>query len=282
MDGFVKKLIIFVSLFFLPSFSSAGEIYTASINGIERIVLEGRINKGDYEKVYNFAKAVGPVKFNMVYLRSNGGNFRESKEIGELFRKLKVGVSAPRSTPDGPVCSDEAPPKDNVNCTCLSACAFIYLGAAERYGTYIGVHRPYFKSLDFSKLSPGEAEREYISLKYETSNYLNGMGVNSELYETIMSAASDEMTMLDKDYIKKHLSGWIPVYDEWMKAKCSADSLGYNRSHLKKIGLKMSIDTASNKEMDIILGAFDKISNCTRKARRELRVKGFKDVYWTF
>ena len=282
MNNFAKKIIILVSLFLFPSLSSASEIYLTSINGIDRIILEGRINKGDYKKVYNFAKAVGHDKFSMVYLRSNGGNFAESKAIGQLFRKLKVGVSVPRATPYGPICSDEAPPKDDVNCTCLSACAFIYLGAAERYGTYVGVHRPYFKSSEFAKLSPGEAEIEYISLKHETSNYLKQMGVSSDLYETIMSSASDEITMLDKDYIKKHLSGWIPEYEEWMKAKCSADSLGYNRSYLGKIGRKMLNDTASDKELEIALSAFSRISNCTSDARLSLRTKGFKSVYWKY
>jgi hypothetical protein len=114
--------------------------------------------------------------------------------IGKQIRLLKVGTQSPMRLVNGPVgvsCSrrsydrtgKELPPQErrywysgrdartfvrhpqssvDARCTCTSACFLIWVGGMGRYGTWIGVHRPFFDAAEYGALSPKEAERRYV------------------------------------------------------------------------------------------------------------------------
>jgi hypothetical protein len=108
-------------------------------------LLRGQIVGGDYENVVRLFRDSHPVlrKFSLI---SPGGSVEEAIRIGRLFRKYTVAASAPFKLLSGSfqALGPHAATQlcvGNAECMCASACALIWFGAVDRWGT-VGLHRP--------------------------------------------------------------------------------------------------------------------------------------------
>ena len=159
-------------------------------------LLRGKIVKGDYERVRSFIYFFSTTKF---ILASPGGDVDEALKIGRLFRKHLILADAPWRKPDGSIWIyglDRTAPCRGQNCTCASACAFIWFGAVERDGT-VGLHRPYIDDPMFAGLPPAEASIRYRQMLDSVVRYLNEMEVPKSIIESMTATSSGDIRWVD-------------------------------------------------------------------------------------
>ena len=73
------------------------------------------------------------------------------------------------------------------NCTCASACFYIWAAGAERDGDIVQIHRPYFNSGEYSALTASEAQAAYGELQAKVRDFLAKVGVSTALIDKMMS-----------------------------------------------------------------------------------------------
>jgi hypothetical protein len=189
------------------------------------LIIEGPIESGDYE---HFLKVVkdNQGKLADVYLLSPGGDFVEAMKIGRAMRALELGSVVPgRNSAGQPVCGDEysisAVPRAPANCTAASAAFFIHVGAVERSGLYLVVHRPYFGPEQFAKLTESQAQAAFDALQRDARAYMTEMGVPPQVQEEVMGTPPDKGVVLDDKTVRNYFVGEIPYQQEWRHAKCA-------------------------------------------------------------
>ncbi len=185
------------------------------------LIIEGPIESGDYE---HFLKVVkdNQGKLADVYLLSPGGDFVEAMRIGRALRALELGSMVPgRNSAGQPVCSDDDVPRNPANCTAASAAFFIHVGAVERYGLYLVVHRPYFAPEQLAKLTESQAQAAFDALQRDARAYMTEMGVPPQVQEEVMGTPSDKGVVLDDKTVRNYFVGEIPYQKEWRHAKCA-------------------------------------------------------------
>ena len=162
------------------------------------LIIEGPIESGDYE---HFLKVVkdNQGKLADVYLLSPGGDFAEAMKIGRAMRALELGSLVPgRNSAGQPVCDGDLQrtvgdvPRDPANCTAASAAFFIHVGAVERSGLYLVVHRPSFAPEQFAKLTESQAQAAFDALQRDARTYMTEMGVPQQVQEEVMDTPPDK------------------------------------------------------------------------------------------
>jgi hypothetical protein len=289
--SFIKLSSCIISAIIFVSNSLAAEIwmrdrsYGNEYTGVKRItdvVLEGEIEKGDYEKIYEVLKAIPPSTHVEVVLRSPGGNYAEGIKIGRLLRKARIGANVPYWRSTGPTCSADdgyPPPKEKKNCTCASACSYIFLGAAFRNGTVVGLHRPRFSPQQFSNLTPDEASIQYKMLMRDSEEYLKEMNIPEDIQKRINATASNAIDFLDPNYVKKYLWGWTPDAEEWILARCPGKAPRIRAYELSEKFAAGTISSRENAELDAIFASEKKFEACILDANKQLRISGYKAAF---
>jgi hypothetical protein len=187
------------------------------------LIIEGPIESGDYE---HFLKVVkdNQGKLADVYLLSPGGDFVEAIKIGRALRALEMASVVPgRNSAGQPVCFDDSLgdfPRNPANCTAASAAFFIHVGAIERTGLYLVVHRPYFAPAQFAKLTESQAQAAFDALQRDARAYMTEMGVPPQVQEQVMGTPPDKGVVLDDKTVRNYFVGEIPYQQEWRHAKC--------------------------------------------------------------
>ncbi len=207
-----------ISAFYLLFSQNSAAAELKEIKTSKTIIFEGDIEEGDYEKLLNFILEKG-VTYRTIYLASKGGNASEAMKIGRLIRALNYKTETGESSPQGNVCYKQIKQE---NCTCLSSCPLIYLSGVKRFGDTLGVHRIYLNHENLKKLSLDDAKNLSQYLEVATEKYLEEMGSPRSLSEKMQSAASDNIVLLDKEYVASNLSGYIHGYDEYLIATCGS------------------------------------------------------------
>ena len=213
-----------LAIVFCPS-SHAAEMRLLVRDDYRSLIIEGPIESGDYE---HFLKVVkdNQGKLTDVYLLSPGGDFVEAMKIGRALRALEMGSVVPGRNPAGqPVCGDEysisAVPRAPANCTAASAAFFIHVGAMERGGLYLVVHRPYFAPEQFAKLTESQAQAAFDALQRDARTYMTEMGVPPQVQEEVMGTPPDKGVVLDDKTVRNYFVGEVPYQQEWRHAKCA-------------------------------------------------------------
>lgn len=121
---------------------------------------------------------------------------------------------------------------------CYSACVLMFLAGVEKqlidnYYTddsgradyersipVIGLHRPYYDKLFYSKLGPIEAQKAYKELEALVKDYLKEIDVSNSIVERMFRASSDEIDLISSKKIEQMTLKEEPFIDEWLKAKC--------------------------------------------------------------
>lgn len=217
-----RAIAVAMVLGFVSLVAIAADLRVNISSGYRHMVVEGVIEKGDYERFIRIAKE-NQGELSGISIFSPGGDFVEAMKIGRAMRALEMSSQAPmRSRSNRPVCDDDAMrrPVDPANCTTASAGFFIHIGAVHRGGTYLAVHRPYFARDQFAKLSESQASAAFEVLQKEARSYMTDMGVPPQVQEDILATPSDKALLLDERTIKTYFWGEPPARHEWRKAKC--------------------------------------------------------------
>jgi hypothetical protein len=224
--------------FNLILFSILTSAYSASVNSAEikehttfkHIIIEGKIQTGDYERLLNKILEKG-ISYRTIFLASAGGDATEAIKIGRMIRSLNYSTQTGLNFNGKNFCNKDIKPE---NCICASACPLIYLGGVHRYGDALAVHRIFLNHDALKNLSLEESKSLSKYLDIATEKYLTEMGAPSSLSEKISSATSDKIVFLEKDYVERNLYGYIKGYDEAMIAKCGSTDNAYKELRQKK------------------------------------------------
>lgn len=265
---------------FISRAAIAADIYPDIRSRYAGIVIEGEIQRGDYnafiELIYE-----GQGNFSNVILMTPGGDFEEAMKIGKALRALELGSLVPSfDDQGGPLCVF-IEPKDQHNCTCASACFFIHVGSVSRSGLYLGVHRPYFDPARFGQLGRAEAQSAFSRLQEITRIYLNEMEVPTDVQEKLFNTPSDGILVLDEDTVRTHFLGQLPYLDEWTRGRCAVMSL-QERNLAEKLKSKVREGSASNNEHSKLSELYDlerQESDCAIEEMRVARVAAYKNFF---
>jgi ATP-dependent protease ClpP protease subunit len=227
---------VFVGLLFLGlNVASAADITVhRPKNGDSRIflnscasntlVLRNEISSGDSVKLSN---AIAQVKSRYpqdecmggvlaIQLSSTGGDVEEAMKLGKIIRQHEIRIIVP------------------VTAKCFSACVLVIAGGVERATLgQVGVHRPYFVTLD-SRASPSEVKTQRDAMNSKIRAYLNAMDVSANLLEMMLSVPPDAIKVLTEDELQQfRLSITDAAFDERQVAK-QAYRYGLNSSEYRK------------------------------------------------
>ena len=195
------------------------------------LVLEGKIEKGDYASVRSFLRNESNFQkiSNGVFLASPGGNVREALSIGYLIRALQLGTEAPSIPPSekrafGSSGFDPLDLTDRNNFQCASACFLIYVAGVERKLIWVGrlgVHEP---RLETKPLGASEADTKIASteMRGTLKVYLDKMDVPNKYLELIYSVPFNNVRWITQLEFDTDLRGYIPEVRALLKEKCSA------------------------------------------------------------
>jgi hypothetical protein len=194
------------------------------------LILEGRIDAGDYASVRNFLSDQS--NFNkmigQVFLASPGGNVFEALQIGYLIRRLRLSTDAP-SRPPPTVRSSGSEiirPLDLTNprrYLCTSACFLLYVAGIYRefvWAGRLGLHRP---QLEYK---PGwatekDAAMATADMHAKLKSYLAEMNVPNKYLEFMYSVPPTEVRLITQTELNADLKGYIPKVRAMLDAKCN-------------------------------------------------------------
>jgi hypothetical protein len=251
----------------LTSFSTLA--LSASIQLIEEeraILIEGQIKRGDYSKLVQTILKSGP-SYGRIYLASPGGDALEAIKIGRLIRSLGYVTEAPMLIGNRPICRSFDVAQQN--CVCFSACTLIYLAGAERRGDYLGVHRIYLDPAAVKEMNFKESAALTNNLSLLLHAYLVEMNAPKTLIDRIDTASSNEIDILESEYVDKYLSGFVPEYEDWIIAKC-----GDSKAFIKRI----TSTTEELRKFKEYQPELDKISDCEFEKLFDVRLKAYGEL----
>jgi ATP-dependent protease ClpP protease subunit len=135
-------------------------------------------------------------------LHSEGGDLERAIRIGRMLRDINASITI------------------RTGKSCLSACVLVLAGGVKRevFGT-VGVHRPYFASLDRRTL-PQEVAREIARIDALITNFLREMNLPIGLLDAMKAVSASEIRVLSGDALQTFgLNAPDPVFDELETAR---------------------------------------------------------------
>ena len=215
-----------------PTRSAGGTLY-----GNRTVVLEGIIEKGDYEKLkaiyqdrlIEFDLDLG--YFTQLSLASPGGDLAEAMKIGRFVRALKLQTIIPAK-------SEFASPshfgkfgEHNVNkknYLCASACIFIFAAGIKREtddglsNPLLAVHRPYLSANELKAITGEQAISSENQIRATVENYIKEMNVPAKYVGLMLSIPKDEARWVTEAEFHADFDGAIPELRDWLSAKCDS------------------------------------------------------------
>jgi len=192
------------------------------------LILEGKIEPGDYISVRNFLSEASNFKkmSGEVFLASQGGNVIEALRIGYLIRHLQLSTDAPSRIPrtiKGPV-SEVINPSDlanRQNYQCISACFLLYVAGVHREAGLLGLHHPQVER------KPVGATEEDISIaivdiRDKLKSYFEQMNVPTKYLDLMYSVPPDRVRWITQSEFDADLKGYIPEVRAMLDAKCNS------------------------------------------------------------
>jgi hypothetical protein len=175
------------------------------------ILIEGKIEKGDYDKLYSMLKKEGP-SWSRIYIASPGGDVAEAIKIGILVRKLLLQVSVPKYWMGGPKLKP-------LNRQCSSACFFVYVAGVLRTGNKLGIHRPSLTVDQLKEISLSQASSENAKIRSVISAYMERMGVAQKYTDRMFKIDHDDVEFLSYTD-REDFSLFDASVKEWLEARC--------------------------------------------------------------
>ncbi len=287
---------------------SLAPLDAAEISAISsvRVVLEGEIQSGDYDKLRNLidpntdvSVGVGGLggdwygdTYQQIYLASPGGNVAEAMKIGRLLRALRwdAVVPSPITNPyiiPEKVFADNQLKDPKANYMCVSACFFIFVAGIYRISEplgeenpLLGVHRPFLTDTDLRKMSGGQAIASANQARAVVETYLKEMGVPMRYADLMFSIPKDEVRWIDNADFEADFEDIIPELKDWLDAKC--DKRTDVEKALWKIIMKKSNSEMTTPERSIanmLLKKMDAQSRCELSARTRLHKDAWSQMF---
>jgi hypothetical protein len=201
-------------------------------------LVEGPIERGDYEKVLAFLKQNHPY-IGGFSLLSPGGDVEEAMKIGRILRRylISTGSSVRYHYENGERFEDEKPFLSNgqrelcrgEDCICASACALVWMGGIYRSGI-IGLHRPRTEEIGFRLLSPANASVQYHKILDRMITYMKEMEAPQSIVEMTIATPSGDMRWVDA--MEEMGLNESPSIAEWIAASCGLDDPANNPSKI--------------------------------------------------
>jgi len=152
---------------------------------------------------------------------SDGGDVQEAMGIGKFIRQgnFNTAVSWSHVIKKNNDIDFDFTTKGQ----CVSSCVLIYAGGVEKSfnpeNSKIGIHRPYFSSLD-SNMSINEIKIAREKMLKTIKDYLSEMEVNPSLTEDMLGTPPERVRYLTVSELEKYrLVGKDPNHDEYETAK---------------------------------------------------------------
>lgn len=187
-----------------------------TISGTIDSRMEGAI-KNIYDSYKRSQRLTSMKRFHMTvlfFVHSEGGDVERAIRIGRMLRELNANIW--------------------VNSSCLSACVFILAGGVDRnvFGK-VGVHRPYFSSLD-RRSSPQDVVREMARTDALITNFLREMNLPIGLLDTMKGVGPSEIRVLSGGALQSSgLNAPDPVFDE-LRTAHDAWRYGTNSAEVRR------------------------------------------------
>ena len=189
------------------------------------VVLEGRIERGDFAKVQEVAKDASPTA---IYLASRGGDLAEAMRIGFFVRgrAWETRTAEPESVPAELRASMASslgvrdPARNNV---CASACFMIFVGGIYRQGHALGIHTPQISLADLERLSADQAASKGSDVRAGVGLYLMRMGVPAKYLDAMFDVPHDKIRWLTDEEIAADLHGFAPDVRAWVAGQCQGE-----------------------------------------------------------
>ncbi len=228
----------------------------------EGAVLEGEIEKGDFDKFKQFI--LNGNNAVEIYLASPGGDLGEAMKIGLLARILKLSTVVPskaltnESRRFGAARHNLKHPRDNV---CASACFFVFVGGIHRRyddqgPAVLGIHRPTLSQSDLKRLDPDQASAVDERARTVVDRFLKVMDVPAKYAEEMYSVPHSRVRWIRNDEFDADFAGFIPEFRDLVRARCDSPIDGEEQARKKsKILVEQTCETKVQDEL--ALRAYD-------------------------
>jgi len=204
------------------------------------LILEGKIESGDYLTVRNFLSEPSNFKkmTGEVFLASQGGNVSEALQIGYLIRHLRLSTDAPSRPPPATRSSGNEiiRPSDLTNPShyqCASACFLLYVAGIYRefvWAGRLGIHHPQIENKPI-----GATERDLaiadVEMQDKIERYLEEMNVPKKYLEFMYSTSPAEVHWITQGELNSDLKGYTPQVKALLDAKCNSSSSAAEQSN---------------------------------------------------
>ena len=194
------------------------------------LILEGKIEAGDYTTVRNFlADDANFKKMNgAVFLASPGGNVLEALQIGYLIRRLGLSTDAPSRPPPTTRSSggEIIHPPDLANqrqYLCTSACFLLYVAGIYRefiWAGRLGLHHPQLERKPIGA-TDNDIALATADMRNKLKDYFEQMNVPSKYMDLMYSTPPNEVRWITQDEINADLKGYIPEVRALLNTKCN-------------------------------------------------------------
>jgi hypothetical protein len=252
-------------------------------------VLEGKIERGDFQKLHSFLFDSFPQE---IYLASLGGDLAEAMKIGRLVRSLKLETVVPgkyprclkNATQVADKCRSIAdfvrhrlkPPKADY--MCASACFFVFVAGIKRFvdsplgSAILGIHRPYLSDSDLKAETSDEAIAAADRTRAAVDSYLREMGVPAKYEDEMFGISKNDIRWISDDEVRADFDGFIPELRDWADARC--DKRSDNEKYVWEQMMRgKTVAELSPTERAMVTTLFEKYSQqvqCENKLQSEL------------
>jgi len=262
----------------------------------QTVVLEGRIEPGDYDKLrdsllvernYNVSLPACVEAYldgcpDEIYLASPGGDVAEAMKIGRLVRALGWAAIAPAkwgNSKDGVDLKQAEITRRNLedpktNYMCTSACFLVLLRGIFKntdvfpFAPVIGIHQPYLSTEQLKELTGGQAIATANLTRAIVEKYFKEMDVPTKYIDQMFSVPKDQILWISEDDFDADFRGFIPSLRDWVDAKCKLTDV--ETVALDAIRKKPS-DKRTKAESDVEERLAKKQLDCEHQAKFELR-----------
>lgn len=164
----------------------------------------GIIEPGDHLRLLDLIRRE-PTSYYM-----STGVFRLNSKGGDVHEALKIAAIVRRSYP-----------RVFIDKECASACLFIFLSGAVRFGGdhRLGIHRPTYHQSYFQALSATQVQAKYAELDREARQYLEEVRFPQYLIERMFSTSSRDVYWLT-DSDTSAIGEMPPWHHEMALARC--------------------------------------------------------------
>ena len=205
------------------------------------LILEGKIESGDYLSVRNFLRDESNFTkiSGGVFLASPGGSVLEALKIGRLIRELRLSTEAPASPP--PDRRDISAPlirgRDLSNpgrYGCTSACFFLYVAGIYRtlnWAGRLGIHEPRMEQIR-EGLTDNDIANASARVRNAIKDYMADMNVPEKYLELMYSVPHNDVRWITQEEFDADLKGYVPEVRRILNERCG--SLSEAEPHVRQ------------------------------------------------